>query len=146
LDEVNEFLDGFLGGANKAKKKESTESREDSMEEHILSVDKKIKQQAKVHSSPEKDNMKEPFGKVANPVKTVNRSSPNSEGGMSLKSVQEHEDEVARLELIAALQAKCIDAGEKNWNIFLPDETEMNKDSKTTVMSEFAKAFMNLPE
>jgi len=144
LNKVNEFLGGFLGETNKAKKKDSTESKEESMEEHISSVDKKIKLRAKVHSSPEKDNMEEPFGKVAQPVRTVNRISPNSEGGMSLKSAKEHEKEEARLKLIAALQDEGVDVGEENWNIFLPNETEMNKDSKTigtktTGMSEFTQ-------
>jgi len=146
LDKVNEFLDGFLGGANKVKKKESTESREDSMEEHISSVAKKIKQHTKAHSSPERDNMKEPFGKVAKPVKTVNRILPNSKGGMSLKSVQDYENEEARSKLMESLQAEGIDVSKGNWNIFLPNETEMNKDSKTsgtktTGMTEFAQDF-----
>jgi len=88
--------------------------------------------------------MKEPFGKVAKPVKTVDRISPNSEGGMSLKSVQDYENEEARLKLMESLQAEGIDVIEENWNIFLPNKADMNKDSKTTGtkttgVSEFAE-------
>jgi len=93
----------------------------------------------KMHSSPAKDNMKEPFGEVAKPPRTINRISPDNEGGMSLKSVQECEDDVAKADLKATLEAEGINVEEENPNIFLPDEAKMNKDSKTTGMYEFAK-------
>jgi len=142
LDKVNEFLEGFLGEPDKAKKKESTESKKESMEEHISSVAKQVKQQTKVHSSPEQDNMKKPFENVMKPVRTIDRISPNSEGGMSLKSVQDYETEEARSKMLESLKAEGIDVN--TWNIFLPDETEMNEKpktigTKTTGMSEFAK-------
>jgi len=58
---------------------------------------------------------------------------------MSLKTIQEHEDEAAREKLKAVLQAKGIIAEEQYPEIFLPDEAKLTKDSKTTGMSEFAK-------
>ena len=137
LEDVNDLLGNFLGRANKTRKKEPTKSREDSMEEHVSSVDKKRKEHTKMHSSPTKDNMKEPFGEVVKPPRTIDRISPNSKGGMSLKSVQEFEDEAAKTELKTILEAEGIDVEEKNLNVFLPDETKMNKD--TTGMSEFVR-------
>ena len=92
-----------------------------------------------MHSSPAKDNVKEPFGEVVKPPTTIDRISPNNEGGMSLKSVQECEDEAAKAELKATLEAEGINVDKENPNIFLPDEAKMNEDSKTTGMSEFAK-------
>jgi len=103
LNDVNEILGDFLGRANKTKKKESTKSNESSMEEHVFYVDKKIKEHLKKYSSPAKDNMKEPFGEVVKPPRTIDRISPNSEGGMSLKTVREHEDEIAKEKLKAVL-------------------------------------------
>jgi len=139
LDEVNEVLDGFLGRANKTKKKESTKSNEDSMEDHISSVDKMIKEHTRKHSSPAKDTMKEPFGKVVKPPRTIDRISPNSEGGMSLKTVQEHKDEANREKLKALLQAEGVNAEEDYPDIFLPDEAKLSKDPKDTGISEFVK-------
>jgi len=139
LEDVNDLLDNFLGKADKSRKKEPTKPREDSMEEHVSSVEKKRKEHAKMHYSPTNDNMKEPFGEVVNPPRTVDRISPNSEGGMSLKSVQEFEDEAAKTKLKTILEAEGIDIEEKNLNIFLPDEAKMNKDSRTNVMSEFVR-------
>jgi len=88
------------------------------MEEHISSVDKKIKEHAKKHSSPAKVNMKEPFEKVMKPPKTIDRISPNSEGGMSLKTVQEHEDDAAKEKLKATLQEEGSIAEEEYPDIF----------------------------
>jgi len=139
LEDVNDLLGNFLGRANKTRKKEPTKSREDSMEEHISSVDKKRKEHTKMHSSPTKDNVKEPFGEVVKPPRTIDRISPNGEGGMSLKSVQEFEDEAAKTELKTILEAEGINIEEKNLNVFLPDETKLNEDSKTTGMSEFIR-------
>jgi len=109
------------------------------MEEHISSVDKMVKEHARKHSSPAKDTMKEPFGKVLKPPRTIDRISPNSEGGMSLKTAQEHEDKIAKEKLKALLQAKGINAEEQYPEIYLPDEAKLSKDSKTAGMSEFAK-------
>jgi len=92
-----------------------------------------------MHSSPTNDNMKEPFGDVVKPPRTIDRISPNSEGGMSLKSVQEFEDQAAKTKLKMILEAEGINIEEKNLDIFLPDEAKMNKDSKTNVMSEFVR-------
>ena len=58
---------------------------------------------------------------------------------MSLKSVQEFEDQAAKANLKMILEAEGINVEEKNLNIFLPDEAKMNKDSKTNVMSEFVR-------
>jgi len=96
------------------KKKESTKSSEGSMEEHISSVDKKIKEHTKMHSSHAKDNMKEPFREVAKPPRTIDRISPNSKGGMSLKSVQEYEDEATKTESKAILKAEGVNIEEEN--------------------------------
>jgi len=142
LERVNEVLEGFLGEPNEAKKKAPTEAKKESMEEHIASVAKQAKQQAKAHSSPEQDNMKKPFENVAKPVRTIKRISPNSEGGMSLKSVQDFETEEARAKMLATLEAEGINPN--TWNVFMPDETEMDEkpeaiDVKPTAMSEFAK-------
>jgi len=139
LDDVNELLGDFLGRANKTKQKESSKSNEDSMEEHISSVDKMIKEHARKHSSPAKDTMKEPFGKVVKPPRTIDQISPNSEGGMSLKTVQEHKDKANREKLKAILQAEGINAEEEYPDIFLPDEAKLSKDSKATGASEFVK-------
>jgi len=139
LDDINELLGDFLGRANKTKKNESTKLNEDSMEEHVSSVDKMVKEHARKHSSPAKDTMKEPFGKVLKPPRTIDRISPNSEGGMSLKTAQEHEDKIAKEKLKALLQAKGINAEEQYPEIYLPDEAKLSKDSKTAGMSEFAK-------
>jgi len=106
LEDVNDLLDNFLGRANKSRKKEPTKPREQSMEEHISSVEKKRKEHSKMHSSPTNDNMKEPFGDVVKPPRTVDRISPNSEGGMSLKSVQEFEDKTAKTKLKTILEAE----------------------------------------
>jgi len=143
LEKMNDVLDGFLGDPNKAKKKKvPTEAKKESMEEHIASVAKQAKHQAKAHSSPEQANMKKPFENVAKPVRTIERISPNSEGGMSLKSVQEFETEEARAKMLADLEAEGINPD--TWNVFMPDETEMDEEPeasgiKTTGMSEFAK-------
>jgi len=83
--------------------------------------------------------VKEPFGEVAKPPRTIDRILPNSEGGMSLKSVQEFKDEAAKTKLKTILEAEGVNIEEKNLNIFLPDETKMNKDSKTTGVSEFVR-------
>jgi len=109
------------------------------MEEHISSVDKMIKEHARKHSSPAKDTMKEPFGKVVKPPRTIDRILPNSEGGMSLKTVQEHEDDANREKLKAILQAEGINAEEEYPDIFLPDEAKLSKEPKTTGISEFVK-------
>jgi len=137
LEDVNDLLGNFLGRADKTRKKEPTKSREDSMEE--ASVDKKRKEHTKMHSSPTNDNMKEPFGEVVKPPRTIDWISPNSEGGMSLKSVQEFEEEAAKTKLKTILEAEGVNIEENNLNVFLPDETKMNEDSKTTGMSEFVR-------
>jgi len=67
LDDINNMLGNFLGRAKKAKKKELTKTSSDSMEEHITSIDRKVKDHKKAHSSPVKDTMKEPFGEVVKP-------------------------------------------------------------------------------
>jgi len=84
------------------------------MEEHINSTDRKIKEHTKMHSSPAKDNMKEPFREVVKPPRTIDRILPNNEGGMSLKSVQEYQDEAAKAELKATLKAEGINVEEKS--------------------------------
>ena len=109
------------------------------MEEHINSTDRKIKEHRNMHSSPAKDNMKEPFGEVVKPPRTIDWISPNSKGGMSLKTVQECKDEVAKAELRATLKAKGVNVEEECPDIFLPNEAKMTEDSKTTGMCEFAK-------
>jgi len=86
--------------------------------------------------------MKKPFENVVKPVRTINRISPNSEGGMSLKSVQDFETEEARSKLLETLEDEGINPN--TWNVFMPDKTEMDgkpeaSDTKTTGMSEFAK-------
>jgi len=83
--------------------------------------------------------MKEPFEKVMKPPKTIDQIFPNSEGGMSLKTVQEHEDDAAKEKLKAILQDEGIIAEEEYPDIFLPDEAKLTKDSKNTGMSGFAK-------
>jgi len=109
------------------------------MEEHVSSVEKKRKEHSKMHSSPTNDNMKEPFWDVAKPPRTVDRISPNGEGGMSLKSVQEFEDQAAKTKLKTILEAEGVNIEEKNLDIFLPDEAKLDKDPKTNVMSEFVR-------
>jgi len=109
------------------------------MEEHISSVEKKRKEHSKMHSSPTNDNMKEPFGDVAKPPRTVDQISPNSEGGMSLKSAPEFEDQATKTKLKTILEAEGINIEEKNLDVFLPDEAKMDKDSKNNVMSEFVR-------
>jgi len=131
LEDVNDLLDNFLGRANKPKKKEPTKPRKQSMEEHISSVEKKRKEHSKMHSSPTNDNMKEPFGDVAKPPRTIE--------GMSLKSVQEFEDQAANTKLKTILEAEGINIEDKNLDIFLPDEAKLDKDPKTNVISEFVK-------
>jgi len=83
--------------------------------------------------------MKEPFGDVVKPPRTVERISPNSEGGMSLKSVQEFEDQAANAKLKTILEAEGINVEDKNLDIFLPDEAKLDKDPKTNVTSEFVR-------
>jgi len=145
LDDVNKLLGNFLGRAKKGKKKEEIVTSPKSMDEHIISVDRKIKDHKKAHSSPTKSNMKEPFSEIEKPPKTIDRISRNSEGGMSLKTVQEHEDKAAKAKLKAKLEAEGINAEEEFPNYFLPDEAKMTdanqdkKGSKTTGMSEFVK-------
>jgi len=92
-----------------------------------------------MHSSPTNDNMKEPFGDVVKPPRTIDRISPNSEGGMSLKSIQEFEDQAANAKLKTILEAEGINIEEKNLDIFLPDEAKLDKDPKTNVISEFVR-------
>jgi len=92
-----------------------------------------------MHSSPTNDNMKEPFGDAVKPPRTIDRISPNSEGGMSLKSVQEFEDEAANTKLKTILEAEGVNVEEKNPNVFLPDESKMNEDSNTTGLSAFRR-------
>jgi len=139
LEDVNNLLGDFLGRAKRTKKKESTKPSEESMEEHISSADKKIKEHTKMHSSLAKDNVKEPFGEVAKQPRTIDRISPNREGGMSLKTVEECEDEAAKAESRATLKAEGVAVEEECPDIFLPDEAKMTEDSKTTGMSEFGK-------
>jgi len=83
--------------------------------------------------------MKEPFGDVAKPPRTIDRISPNSEGGMSLKSVQEFEDQATKTKLKTILEAEGIDIEEKNLDTFLPDEAKLDKGPKTKVISEFVR-------
>jgi len=53
--------------------------------------------------------------------------------------VQEHEDKANREKLKAILQAEGVNAEEEYPDIFLPDETKLSKDPKTTGISEFVK-------
>jgi len=92
-----------------------------SMEEHITSVARKVEENKKACSSPERNTVKDPFGEVAKPPKTVDQITPNSEGGMSLKTVEEYADEAAEKEFNKSLDAKCIEGEDVFPGIFLPN-------------------------
>jgi len=148
LNDVNNLLDNFLS-RGKAKKKKSPapspKSTTSSMEEHITSVAKKVEENKNSCSSPERNAMKDPFGGVVKPPKTMDRISPNGEGRMSLKPVEECADEVTEREYKKSLEAKGIKDEDAFPGIFLPNEVEAaaskegTNSLKTTGISEFAK-------
>jgi len=115
------------------------------MKEHITSVAKKGEENKKATTSPERNTVKDPFGEVMKPSKTIDWISPNGEGGMSLKTIEECEGEEAKREFKKSLDVEGVEDEDAFPGIFLPNEVEAptSKEGtgspKSTGTSEFVK-------